>query len=118
MARQAAAFQSEADEIQVVSELTGVFESIASLHIGRIKDRVTRSQRFFDELWQIYAQLRVDPKGRMIGSSGPRRDKPNVFLVLTSDSGLSGDIDQRIVQSVINSFDPTTTDLIVIGARG
>jgi F-type H+-transporting ATPase subunit gamma len=117
MARQALTIQKEAGQIGTISDLTGIFESIASMRISKIKDKVTRSQHFFDELWQIYTQLRVDPNERLVVKQN-KRDKPNVFLVLTSEGGLSGDIDQRIVRTVIDSFDPSTTDLIVIGAHG
>ena len=117
MPRQALSIQKEVGQIGTISDLTGIFESIASMRIGKIKDKVTRSQKFFDELWQIYTQLRVDPNERLI-TKKTKRDKPNVFLVLTSEGGLSGDIDQRIVRTVLESFDPKTTDLIVIGAHG
>ncbi len=119
MARQSLGIQKEVGQIGTVSELTSVFESIASMRIGKIKDKVTRSQDFFDELWQIYTQLRVDPKEQLTGGKhAPKRDKPNVFLVLTSEGGLSGDIDQRIVRTVLDAYDPKTTDMIVIGAHG
>ncbi len=108
----------EAGQVGTVSELTGIFESIASMRIGKIKDRVSRSQAFFAELWQIYTQLRVDPNDRLTGNSAIKRDKPNVFLALTSEGGLSGDIDQRIVRTVLDNIDPNTTDLLVIGAHG
>lgn len=118
MSTQALAIQKEAGQVGTVTELTGIFESIASMRIGKIKDRVQRSQLFFAELWKIYTQLRVDPTERLTGKNGPKRDKPNVFLVLTSEGGLSGDIDQRIVRTVIESYDAKTTDLVVIGAHG
>lgn len=118
MSSRANAIQREAGQVGTVSQLTGIFESIASMRIGKIKDRVTRSQQFFAELWQIYTQLRVDPTERLTGKNGPKRDKPNVFLALTSEGGLSGDIDQRIVHTVLQNLDPKTTDLVVIGAHG
>lgn len=118
MSTQALSIQKEAGQVGTVTELTGIFESIASMRIGKIKDRVQRSQLFFAELWKIYTQLRVDPTERLTGKNGPKRDKPNVFLVLTSEGGLSGDIDQRIVRTVIESYDAKTTDLVVIGAHG
>jgi F-type H+-transporting ATPase subunit gamma len=118
MSTQALAIQKEAGQVGTVTELTGIFESIASMRIGKIKDRVQRSQLFFAELWKIYTQLRVDPTERLTGKNGPKRDKPNVFLVLTSEGGLSGDIDQRIVRTVIENYDAKTTDLVVIGAHG
>jgi F-type H+-transporting ATPase subunit gamma len=118
MAKQALAIQAEAGQVGTITDLTGIFESIASMRISKIKDKVTKSQEFFAELWQIYTQLRVDPSGRLTGKNGPKRDKPNVYLVLTSEGGLSGDIDARIVRTVMENFDPKTTDLIVIGAHG
>jgi F-type H+-transporting ATPase subunit gamma len=118
MSSQSIAINAEAGQVGTVSELTGIFESIASMRIGKIKDRVTRSQIFFAELWKIYTQLRVDPSERLTGKNGPKRDKPNVFLALTSEGGLSGDIDSRIVRTVMQNIDPKTTDLIVIGAHG
>lgn len=110
--------EKEALQVGTVSELTGIFESIASMRIGKIKDRVSKSQLFFDDLWKIYTQLRVDPTERLTGKNGPKRDKPNVFVALTSEGGLSGDIDQRIVKTVIENLNTETTDLIVIGAHG
>ncbi|HUD11204.1 MAG TPA: F0F1 ATP synthase subunit gamma [Candidatus Saccharimonadia bacterium] len=118
MSSQALGIQKEAGQVGTVSELTGIFESIASMRIGKIKDRVTRSQLFFAELWKIYTQLRIDPSERLTGKNGPKREKPNVFLALTSEGGLSGDIDQRIVHTVLENLDPKTTDLVVIGAHG
>lgn len=118
MPRLASVIQKEAGQIGTITDLTGIFESIASIRISKIKDKVTRSQVFFDELWHIYSQLRVDPKTRLTGAHHEKRDKPNVCLALTSEGGLSGDIDARIVRKVMESFDPATTDLIVIGAHG
>lgn len=118
MSSRSLSIQKEAGQIGTVTELTSIFESIASMRIGKIKDRVTKSQEFFAELWKIYTQLRVDPSERLTGKNGPKRDKSSVYLVLTSEGGLSGDIDQRIVHTVLENMDPATTDLIVIGAHG
>ena len=118
MPQQAGSIQREAQQVGTISDLTGIFESIASMRISKIKDKVTRSEAFFGELWQIYTQLRVDPGSRLVAKNGPKRDKPNVFLVLTSEGGLSGEIDGKIVRTVMENLDPTTTDLIVIGAHG
>jgi F-type H+-transporting ATPase subunit gamma len=118
MSSRSLSINKEASQVGTVTELTGIFESIASMRIGKIKDRVQRSQLFFAELWKIYTQIRVDPSERLTGTNGPKRDRPNVFLVLTSEGGLSGDIDQRIVKTVMDNIDPTNTDLIVIGAHG
>ncbi len=106
----------EVVQLQTITELTGVFESIASMRIGRIKDKVSTSQAFFDELWAIYTSLRVDPRTRLAPPA--HRGKPNLFVVLTSENGLSGDIDERIIARVLEEYDEKTTDLVVIGAHG
>jgi F-type H+-transporting ATPase subunit gamma len=119
VSQQAGAIQREANQVGTITDLTGIFESIASMRISKIKDKVTRSEEFFAQLWQIYTQLRIDPTEQLGGGkNSPKRGKENVFLVLTSEGGLSGDIDQRIVRTVMENLDPKTTDLIVIGAHG
>lgn len=112
------ALQKEVQQISTIQDLTGIFESIASMRIARVKDRVATSQLFFDELWGIYSQLRVDAATAGSTSGGTKRNKPNVFLILTGQGGLSGDIDKRIIHSVMKDYDPKTTDLVVIGAHG
>lgn len=110
--------QKEVQQIGTIRDLTGIFESIASMRIARVKDKVATSQLFFDELWSIYTQLRVDAATATSAGGGIKRDKPNVFLVMTGQGGLSGDIDERIIHSVMKDYDPKTTDLVVIGAHG
>lgn len=108
----------ESEQVGTITSLTSIFENIASMRIAKIKDKVTRSQIFFDELWGIYTSLRVDPKDHFTNASGVKRSQPNVILALTSEGGLSGDIDQRIVKQVFDAYDPNTTELVVIGAHG
>lgn len=111
--------QSQVTEIAAIQDLTSVFESIASLRISQVKDRVTRSTDFFHELWQLYTQLRIDPKKRLIHrrdtvASGGR----DAFILLTSEGGLSGDIDQKIVVRMLQDYDVTTTDILAVGGHG
>jgi ATP synthase F1 gamma subunit len=111
--------KGELTQIETIKGLTGIFESIASIRIARTKNRVLASQGYFNELWQIYAQLRIDPRTQ-IGSRQrvQRAPKSNAFLVITSEGGLSGDIDTRIVEAVARQYDPATTDIILLGAHG
>lgn len=107
------------DEIATIESLTEVFESIASLRIRQIKDRVVSSKTFFTELWQIYAQLRVDPKDRLKSHipSGRKKNK-NAIIIITSAGGLSGEIDKKIIDRVLAEYDRQSDELIVIGTRG
>lgn len=107
----------EVEQIGTIEDLTSVFESIASMKIAKIKNQVGVSSQFFRELWQIYTQLRVDEKDYK-----PREERQMIekhaFVVVTSEGGLSGDIDQRIVEHMLKFYDPNTTDILVIGGHG
>ncbi len=107
------------DEIAMIESLTEVFESIASLRIRQIKDRVVSSKAFFTELWTIYSQLRVDPRDRLRAraKAGSKRDK-NAIIIITSSGSLSGEIDKKIIDRVLTEIDRSRDDIIVIGARG
>lgn len=99
-------------------ELTSVFEGIASMRIGQIKNQVLQSTKFFDELWQIYTQLRVDN----LFSFG--RDKKadvvdkELYIIITAEGGFSGDIDQKLVQLMLSTYNAEVNEIIVIGHHG
>ena len=63
--RRAVTIQDEVTQIETIENLTGVFESIASLKISKVRHRVVASKEFFAELWQTYSQLRVDHSERI-----------------------------------------------------
>lgn len=99
--------------------LTGAFEGIASMRIAQIKNQVLQSSKFFDELWSIYSQLRVDS----LFSFGRDKSATDVinkelYIIITAEGGFSGDIDQKLVQLMLESFDPAKNDIIVIGHHG
>ena len=60
---------AERDGMGTIVDLTGVFEGLASMRIAQTKNQVLESQKFFDELWHIYTQLRVDSLFRFGGDS-------------------------------------------------
>ncbi len=100
-------------------ELTSVFEGIASMRIAQIKNQVLQSTKFFNELWGIYSQLRVDSLfsfGRD-QSQGTVIDK-ELFIIITAEGGFSGDIDQKLVQLMLKDFSKEKNDIIVIGHHG
>ena len=110
--------EKEQVQIGTIQDLTSVFEGIASLRIAKIKNKVVASKQFFQDLWQIYSQLRVAPGQRITSGKKAPDSAKNAFIVITSEGGLSGDIDEKIVKTVLGQYDPTNTDIIVIGAHG
>jgi ATP synthase F1 gamma subunit len=100
-------------------ELTSVFEGIASMRIAQIKNQVLQSTKFFNELWQIYTQLRVDSLfsfGRD-EARGAVIDR-ELYVIITAEGGFSGDIDQKLVQLMLSTYDADKNDIIVIGHHG
>ena len=109
---------AEQQSMASVVGLTDVFEGLASMRIAQVKDQVLSSQRFFNELWSIYSQVRVSKQfsyGR--GYVEPQIDK-ELFIAITAEGGLSGDIDQKLINWMLSGFDASKTDIIIVGHHG
>lgn len=105
--------------MKTLSELTGVFEGLASMRIAQIKNEVLQATEFFDELWHIYTQLRVDSLFRFGRSQLEELVlSKDLFLLITAEGGLSGDIDQKLVNWMLTRYDPNRQDIIVVGHHG
>lgn len=100
-------------------EITGAFEGIASMRISQIKSQVLQSTKFFNELWQIYTQLRVDN----IFSFGREKDDRRVIdkellIIITAEGGFSGEIDQKLISLMLEAYNEHSNEIIVIGHHG
>lgn len=100
-------------------ELTSVFEGLASMRISQIKNQVLEAQNFFNELWAIYTQLRVDSLFRFGRSQATHNviDK-ELCIIITAEGGFSGDIDQKLIDLLLAEYDKTKQDIVVIGHHG
>ncbi len=110
--------RDEADMATLVM-LTSAFEGIASMKIAQVKNQVLQSNKFFNELWKIYLQLRVDGSFRF-GRESPEQkliDK-ELYIIITAEGGFSGDIDQKLVELMMQSYSKENNDVIVIGHHG
>lgn len=106
------------DAMQVIVKLSSVFESIASLHIAQIRNQVLQSQDFFSELWHIYTQIRAGDSFRFGRVSNRTEIDKELFVAITAAGGLSGDIDQKLINWMLTQYDPKKHDIIVIGHHG
>jgi len=116
--RRASAIQKESMQIETVENLTGVFESIASTKVAKIKSKVELSKEFFDLLWKRYSSIRIDPRSRITHRNDPEKNPKKVFVIISAEAGLSGDIDQRLIETMLKDYDRATTDIIVLGTHG
>ena len=104
--------------MDTIVNLTSVFEGIASMRIAQTKNQVLQSQKFFSELWQIYSQLRVDKLFRYGRTQQENAINKQLFIVITSEGGFSGDIDQKLIKKMLEQYDSNKQDIIVIGHHG
>jgi F-type H+-transporting ATPase subunit gamma len=109
--------QKETEQIETIEDLTGVFQSLATTQIAKVRDRVEVSKEFFSLLWSKYSAIRVDPSTRITNREDSSSQK-DAFVVISAEAGLSGDIDLRLIEAVLHDYDPKTTDIIVIGTHG
>lgn len=116
--RRASAIQKESMQIGTIENLTGVFESIASTKVAKIKSKVELSKEFFDLLWTRYSSIRIDPSTRIAHRDDAGKNPKNVFVIISAEGGLSGDIDHRLIETMMKDYDRATTDIVVLGTHG
>jgi ATP synthase F1 gamma subunit len=119
MSRRLNEIEREEQAMGTLVELTSVFEGIASMRIAQIKNQVLQATKFFNELWHIYTQLRVSSTfgfGRT-GTEAKVYDK-ELYILITAEGGFSGDIDQKLIQLMLKTYDQHKNEIIVIGHHG
>ncbi|MFO0862822.1 MAG: F0F1 ATP synthase subunit gamma [Candidatus Saccharibacteria bacterium] len=99
-------------DIVAIENTTHIFENVASIRIRQIKEQVLGSRQFFNRLWLIYTGLRIENNPNVI------ENKRQVRVLVSANVNLVGSVDALLLQQALYSFDPKTTDLIVIGAHG
>lgn len=117
--KKASELLDEQSAIGTMVELTGAFEGIASIRISEIRNQVLASQQFFADLWRIYNQLRVDELfhfGRYL-YTGEIINK-ELMILITAEGSFSGDIDRRLINEVLKTYDASKHAIVVIGHHG
>lgn len=116
--RKPSAIEKEAVQIGTVKDLTAVFESLASTQVAKVKNKVALSNQFFELLWERYSSIRVDPASRITNRDDAEKNPRKVFVVISAEAGLSGDIDQRLIETMSQDYNAANTDVIVLGSHG
>jgi F-type H+-transporting ATPase subunit gamma len=116
--RRASAIEREAGQITTVQDLTWVFESLASNQVAKVKNKVDLSKAFFQLLWKRYSSIRFDPNTRITNRELGDEEAKRVFIIISAEAGLSGDIDQRLIETMLKDYDEATTDIVVLGSHG
>jgi F-type H+-transporting ATPase subunit gamma len=90
------------------------------MRISQTKDKVLQSTQFFIELWNIYRQLRVRPVFNFGRSEEETKDiiDKELFIIITAEGGFSGDIDLKLIRTMLDKYDKDKNVIIVIGHHG
>ena len=116
--RRASVIEKESVQIATIKDLTSVFESLASNQVAKVKNKAEMSKQFFELLWQRYSSIRVNPKSRISQRYENDGNGKKAYVIISAEAGLSGDIDDRLIEAVLRDFDRHTTDIIVLGTHG
>ena len=111
--------EAEQGQTDLILGLARAFEGIASMRIAQVKDQTLMSGKFFEDLWQIYSQIRVDEFfhfGRDFSIDNVI--KKELMILITSEGSLSGDIDERLVREMLKHYAAEKNDVVVIGNHG
>jgi len=71
------------------------------MQIAKTKNKVLISNQFFDEVWNIYKQIRVDVLFNFGRSPEEKPINKELLILIPAKGGLSGDIDQRLIRSCV-----------------
>ncbi len=110
--------KAEEASVRSVVSLTSALESLSSMQIAKTKNKVLISNQFFDEVWNIYKQIRVDVLFNFGRVEGEKPIDKELLILITAKGGLSGDIDQRLIKKFMERYDETKNDVLVIGHHG
>lgn len=117
--KRASELADEERSMATLVELSSVFEGLASMRIAQVKDKVLQSTQFYKKLWEIYSQIKI---GGQFSFGRAESDKQiiekELMLLITSEGGFSGEIDQKLIRMMSKEFDRDKNDVIVIGHHG
>lgn len=110
--------KAEEASVRSVVSLTSALETLSSMQIAKTKNKVLISNQFFDEVWNIYKQIRVDVMFNYGRSVDEKPINKELLILITAKGGLSGDIDNRLIRKFMEHYDETKNDVMVIGHHG
>lgn len=110
--------KAEEASVRSVVSLTSALETLSSMQIAKTKNKVLISNQFFDEVWGIYKQIRVDVLFNFGRQVDEKLINKELLILITAKGGLSGDIDQRLIRKFLERYDETKNEVLVIGYHG
>jgi F-type H+-transporting ATPase subunit gamma len=110
--------QYQAQSMQTIVGLTSAFESMSSMKLVQTKNQVLLSNQFFDEVWNIYKQVRINTEFNYGRAKNQKPIDKELLVLITAAGSLTGDIDNRLISQFRKRYEPAKNDVIVIGRHG
>lgn len=108
----------EEQTMGTIVTLTNAFQGLASMRIAQVRTQVLQSQQYFAGIWQIYRQIRVDNLFRFGRHNDEHVIDKELFIAITAEGGFSGDIDHRLITTMLQDYRPDKHALLVVGHHG
>jgi ATP synthase F1 gamma subunit len=109
---------SDERAMRTIVSLTSAFESLSSMQIIATKRNVEKSNVFFNDVWNIYKNIRVNGMFQFGRNPNEKPIDKELYILITAQSSLSGDIDARLIRLMRKNYDPEKHDIVVIGRHG
>ena len=107
--------KDELQTVRVIEDLTEVFQNTASVKIRSIRQQVLSSKMFYNDLWEIYQQLRTETRITLRDAAISTKE---LFLFVASPAGLTGQNDEQILADLKAHYHADRQDVVVIGSHG
>lgn len=109
---------AESESVKLVTQALG---ELAALDLQNTRSEVLQNTIFFNELAEVYHQVRVVAARRQLLTkhtiATPKNGK-TVSILLTSNAGFFGGLDNKITQNFIETTKQYPTDRVVVGKFG
>ncbi len=105
----------ELETIGVIEDMTDILSSIASVKVRSIRQRTLNSKIYFNDLWEIYEQLRIND---LLLSTDAKANSKHLILLFSSSNLLSNANDTQIINQFIADYDKERDDVLAIGSHG
>lgn len=101
--------------ITTVDDLTEVFQNISSIKIRSIRQQVLHAKLFFNDLWSIYQQVRVESRVSLRDAATKQKQ---LLIAFCSSNQMPSSTDQELINDLLSDYKPAEHDIAIIGSHG
>lgn len=104
--------------LQSLTNMAGTYEEIAAIRMRKIKQTVVKNREFLEGLNDLYFKVSDYAQNYKKALIARQPSKKNICVLLSSNTGLYGDIIQNIFDKFVQDIRGSNADVVVIGRIG